>query len=218
MPVKTYTVRVPAGTPDINSEQVAAWLDTQSSSNELLASDPGAGERTLRLSLDHNKVKGGAQAVGEVEAVFLRRLIATNVRVPEGPSKSEAEVKPKLPVLKGTLRLQPEQVMPLVRLFEAGQSLIIRRALQTPEAVHEAAFSEGERELLATGTAEVINRRAPARLVQNIDIVGLAVTIVAIEARKIEAVQAVAELKRQSQRQSPQSSQSLPSQPVVEMK
>jgi hypothetical protein len=82
---KTYTIRIPAGTPDISSEDVGAWLEAQLASGKHLATDPGAGERMLRLSLEQEKVKAAAQNLGEPEAVFLRRLIASNVRVPEEP-------------------------------------------------------------------------------------------------------------------------------------
>jgi hypothetical protein len=45
----------------------------------------------------------------------------------------------------------------------------------------------------------VLNRRAPQALAENIDLVGLAMTVIAIESRKIELVQAVAEhLRRRS--------------------
>ena len=64
MSTKTYTVRVPAGTPDISSEDVAAWLDAQLGSNAPLAADPGAGERSLRLSLDKEKVEQAASGAG----------------------------------------------------------------------------------------------------------------------------------------------------------
>lgn len=201
MSSKTYSVRIPVGTADVSSDTATAWLDAQLASNAPLAADPGAGERTLRLSLEQDKVKAGAQAVDEPEAVFLRRLIASNVRVPEEQDQREAGAKPKALVLKGPARLRAEQVMPVVRLYEAGQSYAIRKVLRAPEAVREAAFSEQERELLATGASEVLNRRAPQQLVQNIDILGLALTVLAIEVNKIEAVQAVAERKRQQQLQ-----------------
>ena len=202
MGAKTYSVRVPAGVPDISSEQVAAWLDAQLASRASLATDPGAGEHTLRLSVDTEKVTAGAKAAHEPEAVFLRRLIASNVRIRE-ESVKEPETKPKPPVLKGTMRLQPEQVKPLVRLFEAGRSLVIRRALRAPQAVSAAAFTEEEREQLAVSVTEVINRRAPAKVIENADLIGLATTIVAIEARKIEAVQAVAERNQRASQQQP---------------
>jgi hypothetical protein len=203
MPSKTYTVRAPKGTPDTTSEQVTAWLDTQLSSNAPLAADPGAGERTLRLSLDQSRVKDGAKVAGEPEAVFLRRLIASNEHIPEERDDSEPEAKPKAPVLRGALRVQSEQVLPAVRLWEAGQSYVIRRALKAPEAVREAAFTDEERELLAASATEVINRRAPAKFIENADVIGLATTILAIEVRKIEAVKVVAERKQPSPEQQP---------------
>ena len=49
---KAYSVRVPAGTPEVISEDVGGWLDAQLASQGTLAADPGAGERTLRLSLE----------------------------------------------------------------------------------------------------------------------------------------------------------------------
>ena len=194
MPRKTFTVRAPATTPEVNSEGVSDWLDTQLASDRPLAADPGPGERTLRLSLEQDKVKAGANAAGEAEAVFLRRLIASNVSVAEGPR--EAEAKPKAPVLKGALRLRAEQAKPLVRIYEGIQSFAIRRVMKTPEAIHEASFTEDERDFLAAATIEVLNRRAPQRLVENIDLVGLASTLISIEFSKIEAVQEMAERKR----------------------
>ena len=191
---KTYTVRAPAATPEVSSENVAAWLDAQLTSGGLLAADPGAGERTLRLSLEQDKVKAGADAANETEAVFLRRLIASNVRVPDEPQEPEA--KPKAPLLRGSLRLRAEQAKPLVRVYEGVQSFVIRRVMSAPEAVREASFTDEERDFLAASTVEVLNRRAPQQLVENIDLVGLASTLISIEFSKIEAVQAVAERKR----------------------
>jgi len=196
MPRKTYTVRVPAATPDVASESASAWLDAQLASDKPLAADPGAGDRTLRLSLEQEKVKAGADAVDEVEAVFLRRLIASNVPLTEEPK----ETKPKTPVLKGALRLRAEQAKPLVRIYEGVQSFVIRRAMKVPEATREASFTEEERDFLAAATIEVLNRRAPQRLVENIDLVGLASTLISIEFSKIEAVQEVAERKHRQEK------------------
>src|SRR5437870_2571850 len=187
MSTKTYTVRVPQATPDITSEDVASWLDAQQISNAPLHSDPGPGERSLRISLEQDKVKNAAQAVGEPEAVFLRRLIASNVPVPKEEVR-ELEARPKTPVLKGTLKLQAEQVRPLVLVLETAQSFVIRKAFKCPEAVDAAAYTEEERSQLSSVTSEVINRRAPRVLVENIDLVGLVTTVAAIEMRKIEAV------------------------------
>jgi len=203
MSSKTYTVRVTAGAPDIGTDAVTQWLEAHLASPSELATDPGAGERSLRLSLDKEKVEQGARAAGEREATFLRRLIATNVAVPQEEKTREQkdEARPKPPVLRGALKLRPEQVRPVVRAFEAGQSYVIRRAFGVPQAVEAAAFTEQEREELSVSTSEVLNRRAPQALVENIDLVGLATTLIAIESRKIEQVQAVAEQLRQQQRE-----------------
>jgi hypothetical protein len=199
MSSKTYTVRVPVGTPDIGSDAVTQWLEANLASPSELATDPGAGERSLRLSLDREKVEQAARAAGEPEATFLRRLIATNVALPQEEKQQEQkdEARPKTLVLRGALKLSPDQVRPVVRAFEAAQSYLIRRAFGVPQAVEAAAFTEQEREELGVSTCEVLNRRAPRALVENIDLVGLATTVIAIESRKIEQVQAVAEYLRQ---------------------
>jgi hypothetical protein len=57
---------------------------------------------------------------------------------------------------------------------------------------------------LAAATVEVLNRRAPQRVVENIDLIGLASTLISIEFSKIEAVQEVAERKRQQQQREQQ--------------
>lgn len=196
MATKTFTVRVPQGAPEITSEQAAQWLET--TPPDKLATDPGAGERTLRLSLDAHTVKASAKAAGEPEATFLRRLIATNVRVPEEVDKPEVP-KPKSPVLKGALRLQPEQVRALVLVIEAGQSYLIRKSFHVPPdpaVLQAAAYTEEESDQLSIAACEALNRRAPRWLVENVDLVGLATTLIAIESRKIEAVQAIAERYR----------------------
>jgi len=158
---------------------------------------------TNALSLDADAVKAGAREAGEPEATFLRRLIATNVRVPEEAEKPEVP-KPKLPVLKGALRLQPEQVRPLVLVVEAGQSYLIRKSFQVPPdpvVLQAAAYTEEERDQLSIAACEALNRRAPRWLVENVDLVGLATILIAIESRKIEAMQAVAERYRTAKAQ-----------------
>ena len=200
---KTYTVRVAEGAPDINTDQVAEWLDACLMSPGELAPDPGAGERSLRLSLDKEKVEIAARATGEAEAPFLRRLIATHVSLPreekDERQEEKVEARPKPLVLKGPARLRPEQVRPLVLALEAGQSFVIRRAFQVPPhpaVLQAAAYSEEQREQVSVAACEVANRRAPRVLVENIDVIGLVTTIIAIETEKIERVRAVAEQLR----------------------
>ncbi|MGH9475071.1 MAG: hypothetical protein ACRD1C_01935 [Terriglobales bacterium] len=205
MPSKSVSVRISTEAPEIDSTQLAVWLDDQLTKPAPLAPDPGAGELTLRLSLDAGKVKDAAKAAGESEAVFLRRLIASNVSVPtEGPRESEA--KPKPLVLRGNLRLRQEQLRPLVGAFDGVQSFMIRRALKAPDATKEAALTTEERDRLAANLAETLNRRAPARLAANVDLIGLALDLVATSWQKIDGVKAAAERKRK-QRDAAQSGQ-----------
>jgi hypothetical protein len=203
---KTYTVRVPQGAPDITSDNACEWLDAHLAAPVELSPDPGAGDRSLRLSLDREKVEQAARATGEPEATFLRRLIATHVKLPQevsdGP-EGKPEARPRTPVLKGSLKLRPDQVRPVVHLVEAGQSYALRRAFRVPPhpvVLQAAAYTEEEREQLSVAGCEALNRRAPRALVENIDLVGLVTTILAIESRKIEAVQAVAESYHEARR------------------
>ncbi len=205
MPNKSYTVRIPQNAPGITSDQVAGWLDTYLAAGGELATDPGAGERSLRLSLEKDQVEQSAREAGEPEAVLLRRLIATHVTVPpEQREAAEPEARPKPLVLRGTGKLRPDQVRPLVRAVEAGQSFLIRKTFgveHSIEAADAARFTEEEREHLSIAATEVINRRAPSAVVENIDIISLATTVIAIEAEKIDRVRAIAEMMRQKQAQ-----------------
>jgi hypothetical protein len=205
VPNKSYTVRIPQNAPGITSDQVAGWLDAYLAAGGELTIDPGAGERSLRLSLDREKVEQSAREAGEPEAVLLRRLIASHVTVPQEQREvAEPEARPKPLVLKGAGKLRPDQVRPLVRAVEAGQSFLIRKTFAVEhisEAADAARFTEEEREHLSIAATEVINRRAPSVVVENIDIIGLATTVIAIEAEKIDRVHAIAERMRQKQAQ-----------------
>jgi hypothetical protein len=202
---KTYTVRILEGAHEITSDEVAGWLASYPESFGELAADPGAGERSLRLSLDKQAVERAARAASEPEATFLRRLIATNVTLAEQKQGgTEEKPRPKAAVLKGAMKLRPDQVRPLVRVFEAGQAYVIRKAFRLPvaaETVQATSFTDEERDCLSAVSAEVINKRAPAWLVENGDIFALLTEIGAIETRKIEAMHALAEQIRQFQAQ-----------------
>lgn len=140
MSTKTFTVRVPTSAPDTTSDHVSQWLESHLASPTDLASDPGAGERSLRLSLDREKVAQGAHSANEPEATFLRRLIATNVAIPqEEQEESKTQLRPRTPVLKGALKLRPDQIRPVVRGLEAAQSYAIRQAFHVPEAANCAS-------------------------------------------------------------------------------
>lgn len=202
MNTKTYSVRIPQSAPDLSSEQVSTWLLEHTDSTAALALDPGAGPRVLRLTLDRAKVEQNAQAAGETDAVFLRRLIATRANVaPEGQeSELEKETaekpRPRPMILPLRLRLSAEQMAPAVAAFDHFQAFAISRAMKTPEALVAARLNEEERTQLATATAELANRRAPAWLVENIDIFGFASLIVSIEFKKIDAAREVARRAR----------------------
>jgi hypothetical protein len=202
---KTFTIRMSKDAPDVSSDQVAAWVEDQSESRRELAADPGAGERSLRLSLDKQAVEQGARIAGEPEATFLRRLIATNIPLPqEKPEATEDKARPKATVLKGAMRLRPDQVRPVVRVLEAGQAYAIRRALRLPlaaETTQATTYTEEERDRLSSVSAEVINRRAPAWLIENGDVFAFLTEIAAIETRKIEAALVLAQQIRQTQAQ-----------------
>jgi len=197
MPSKSYSVRIAAKSPEVSSEQVVQLLDAFLASPAELGPDPGAGDRTLRLSLDADQVKTGAKAVGEAEAVFLRRLIASNVQVPaEGAVTQESEPTPKALVLKGSLKLRQEQIRPLISLVDAGQSFALRRVFRLPpepEVLQAAAYTEVEKDQLSAASVELVNRRAPKWLVENADVIGFLSTFSSIELQKIERLKALAE-------------------------
>lgn len=197
MPSKSFSVRIAQDAPDVDSAQVAAWVDEQTAAKAVLAPDPGPGDKTIRLSLDGDRVKAAAKDAREPEAVFLRRLIASNVTVPT--ERGEDGAKPKALVLRGNLRLRQEQLRPLVGAYDGAQSFIIRRSLRCPEAEREAGMTETERDRLAAGFTEVLNRRAPQKLVAHIDLAGLALEAASIAFQKIDAVKAAAARKRKQQ-------------------
>lgn len=215
MSTKTYTVRVPQNAPDLDSAQVSAWLDEQTEAGAALAPDPGAGPKVLRLTLDRSKVEEAAHSASESEAAFLRRLIATRAdvkpepREPEAGKRAEPKARPRAVVLPPRLRLSPDQLTPVVAAFDHVQALAISRSMGVPEAAAVARMDEEERAQLATATAELANRRAPAWLVGNVDLVGFASLLASIEFRKIDAAREVAE-KARAQQASKQNEQPQP--------
>jgi len=80
----TYTIKVPTSWAHVDSACVRRWLSDGLMSSGLgaVGADPGAGDRVLRLSLPANRVEAFAQALGELPAVALRRLIATRLGIP----------------------------------------------------------------------------------------------------------------------------------------
>jgi len=201
MSTKTYTVKVSKDAPNFSAEQIAGWLDEQIASNAALAPDPGSGEKSLRLTLERAKVEQAAKAAGETEsAVFLRRLLGArgNLKPEERKEEAPAEQKPrpKEAVLPPRLRLNADQLAPVVAAYDHLQAFAISRAMRAPEAMSAARFTPEEREQLAGATAELANRRAPEWLVQNIDVVGFASLLLSIEFKKIDAAREVAKRTR----------------------
>jgi hypothetical protein len=202
---KTFTVRISEAAPTVTSEQVGQWLDKYSDSRDL-SPDPGPGDKSLRLSLDGDRVKECAEAAGETEAGFLRRLIGSNVDITEQGKKHEPEAKPTSPVLKGTFKLRQEQIRPLVSVVDAGQSFLLRKLPPEPEVLRAAAYSEVEKDQLAAASVELVNRRAPKVLVENADIAAVLSTLLSIELGKIERLRSLAERYHSGQQMSPPAS------------
>lgn len=200
MSTKTYSVRIPQSAPDVTSEQVSTWLHEQTESAAALAPDPGAGPKVLRLTLDRANVEQSAQAADETEAVFLRRLIATRADVKPREQELEKDTadkpRPRPMVLPPRLRLSAEHLEPAVAAFDHFQAFAISRAMSTPEAMAAARLNQEERTQLAAATAELANRRAPAWLVENIDLFGFGSLLLSIEFKKIDAAREVAKNAR----------------------
>jgi len=84
--------------------------------------------------------------------------------------------------------------MPVVRLYEFAQSVALQKAFKVPEAMRqEAAFTEQERERVAAKLAEVANRRAPAKYVENADLIGLGLTLAEVQIRVLDHIKDVSE-------------------------
>lgn len=201
MATKTYTVRVSQSAPEFTSEQVATWLVEQLASGGPLNSDPGPGDKNVRVTLEKDQVEQAKRAANETEdAVFLRRLIATRVGLEsEKVQKMEEKPKPHPIVLPPRLRMSSEQLTPVVAGYDHIQAFAISRALKTPEAMAAARMTGEERGQIAAAATEVLNRRAPKIIVENMDVIGLVSLLAAIEFKKIDAAKAIAERKRLTQ-------------------
>ena len=199
MASKTYSVRVPQGV-EIDSDNLAAWLDSIiEAGGGSLAPDPGPGQKTLRVSLDSEKVEQTAKLASESESVFLRRLIATRVRIPE-EEKEREKPRPKSPVLPKDLRISAEQLEPAIAGVDALQSwLLSRYVVRVPETREASRMTANERADLSRSSAQLINRRAPAWLAENIDVLGFALQIASIESGVISRVYEAAEARRKQQ-------------------
>jgi hypothetical protein len=179
--MKTMSIRVERKFSEIESESVAAWLAQTLESGSPLADDPGAGEVTLRLSLDENQVRQLSQREGEKPAVALRRLIATRApslpvqtevaaEKPEEKSALDAELLPPKSELPRRMQLIGEDVLPLVKLLAVGERALLRWQMGIPKGVHLPEDDAADR-ALADASATVVNSRAPAVFTRNGDVV-----------------------------------------------
>ncbi len=177
---RDYKVRVPREIPEATSEAVAAWLDEAIEQGGRLAADPGGGPAKISLSLDPAKVVALANKKRERVPVLLRRVIASHVKLE--PVAAPAEEKSEAP----SVELLPDRVLPRKLSYEAEDFLDFIRGIDNGLAFAYRRFY-GLKELkpaetpnadrkLAGALAECVNRRAPAGLLANADLVKLGIT------------------------------------------
>lgn len=181
--MREYKLRVPREIPEATSENVAAWLSETQESKGALAADPGGGPVRISLSLDPAKVLEFANARRERVHVALRRLIASHVKLEPLPDTDE---KPERPSAAEAKELLPERVLPrklayeakdfvgFVRAMDKGLALTYRKIYRLDE-LKPAETADEDREL-AGALAEVCNRRSPAWMLANADLVKLGIT------------------------------------------
>lgn len=188
MPAREYKLRVPREIPEATSEAVAAWLDEAiengpSSRGGRLAADPGGGPVRVSLSLDPEKVVEFANKRRERVNVALRRLVASHVKLEPAPDPEESketrtaeEAKELLPerVLPRKLAYESKDFVGFVRTMDKGLAIAYRRIYSLKE-LKPAETPEEDREL-AGALAEVCNRRSPAWMLANADLVKLGIT------------------------------------------
>jgi hypothetical protein len=185
--VKPFSIRVEQKFSGAESNSVAAWLQQTLEGGSPLAADPGAGEVTLRLSLDENQVQQLCQRESEKPAVALRRLIATRAPSPpvqteftaeehERKSASEAELLPPQSQLPRRMQLIGEDVLPIAKLFAAGERRLLRWQFGIPKSADLPGDDTADR-ALADAVATVANGRAPAVFSRNADLVKLTLVI-----------------------------------------
>jgi hypothetical protein len=179
--VKPFSIRVEQKFSEVGSDSVAAWLRQTLESGSPLAADPGAGEVTLRLSLDENQVEQLSQRENEKPAVALRRLIATRApslpaqtkvaaEKPEEKSALDAELLPPKPELPRRMQLVAEDLLPVAKLIAAGERALLRWEMKIPKNVHLPEDDAADR-ALADASAAVVNSRAPAVFTRNGDLI-----------------------------------------------
>lgn len=186
MPAREYKLRLPREVPEATSETVAAWLEEALDPEKKfprLPADPGGGPVRISISLDPTKVVDFANKAKEKKHIALRRLIASKVKiepVPESETKSDrpsaAEAKELLPerVLPRKLSYESEDFLGFVQGMDKGLAFTYRKFYKMKEL--KAAETPEEDRKLAGALAEVCNRRSPAWMLANADLVKLAVS------------------------------------------
>lgn len=181
---REYKLRLPREVPEATSEAVAAWLEEAATGKGHLPADPGGGPNRVSLSLDPAKVVEFANTRREKVHVALRRLIAAHVKIDPLPDpeagaekKSAAEdAKELLPerVLPRKLSYESKDFVSFVRAMNKGLAFAYRRIYRLQE-LKPAETPEEDREL-AGAMAEVCNRRSPAWILANADLVKLGIS------------------------------------------
>lgn len=181
MPTREYKLRLPREVPEATSENVAQWIEQGLTNKGKLAVDPGGGPVRISISLDPEKAVQFANGAREKVHIALRRLIATHVPIepladPEEKGSAAADAKEHLPerVLPRKLAYEASDFIDFVRGGDKALAFIYRRAYGVPDL--KAAETPVEDQKLCASLAEVVNRRSPRILLENADLVKLAMT------------------------------------------
>lgn len=166
-----FKLRLKGEPVGVTSELVSQWLDSALKDGVALAADPGGGEYFLNVTADSEKLEALAQRAGCKPSVALRRLVATNAQIPT----AEASVKMKLPrvgelpprTMPKPVQMTADDLVPGVRMLNRGVALVY--------GVDPALTPQEDRELGAA-LAEVMNRRSPAWLISNGDLIKATLT------------------------------------------
>ena len=177
----TFKFRMAGKAPEATSENVTAWLEEMLEKDSRLAPDPGSGPELVGLTLDRELVLKLANKKHQRTHVVLRRLIATKCNLP--PAKDEEEsaaetARALLPekVLPQKQQLTPEDMLLIVKTMDKGMVVAYRQIYGLKDL--DAAQTEEEDANLAKAMAECGNRRSPAWLLQNADLVKLTMAAV----------------------------------------
>jgi hypothetical protein len=176
---REYKLRLVSDVEEATSANVTAWLEEALANDaKRLAPDPGAGAAMLSLRLDPEKVAELANRKRDRVPVLLRRLIATHAELEPAVKAEAGEASPAelLPgkVLPRKLSYEPEDFLDFIHAINKGMALLYRRKLGLRDL--KAAETPEEDRKLAGALAEVTNRRSPAWLVANADLVKLGMT------------------------------------------